>query len=132
MSDKYGYSSNGEEFYGDFDSPEAAADEGINEEGGSCVVGMFSAPCTPEGCIDAGLILEQVACQDDYCVGDWGSDWPESNKEQEQELTESLRAVFAAWLDKHNLRPTFRLVCASTMRRFSLVDGVITDMGPNH
>lgn len=63
-------------------------------------------PPAPEGYFDAESWLETVSCQDDY-MGDHAENWDNSTKEQRDELTKEVQAVMAAWLDRHNLRPTF-------------------------
>jgi len=50
-----------------------------------------------------------------FLSGDHAEDWDMSTKEQRAELEREVRSVMAAWLDRHNLRPTFFNVHNSTM-----------------
>ena len=107
---KYSYSLNDENFTGEYDSPMAAAIEGFLEErdhydGDVIFVGEISDP-VPEAYIDADVILEHITCQDAF-LGDHAEGWPEASKEQLEELEKELRAVFIAWMERHDLRPTF-------------------------
>ncbi len=103
---KYAYSFDEEHFTGHFDSPEHAAMEAFaSDERDVCYVGECDTPI-PEDYLDGGDLIEHIACQDAFC-NDWAEGWPDNTKEQLDELTTGLRALFAAWLDKHDLRPEF-------------------------
>lgn len=69
-------------------------------------IGLVFAPENAENFFDAEDWLENVACQDDYS-GDHAEGWDMSTKEQRAELEKEVRAVMAAWLERHKLRPTF-------------------------
>lgn len=105
---KYAYSYNEENYQGDCDSREAAAAEAFAEDPEATViwVGEVVPPPQPEGYWDAEDWIEHVAIQDEYATH-WGEDWDGSTKEQRQELETEVRAVLAAWLDRHDMRPTF-------------------------
>lgn len=103
----FSYSFDEESYSGEYDTREEAAQEAFTErpEAESCYVGESKTPI-PENYFTADDIIEVIQNQDDF-LGEWAEDWPEANKEQRAELTEQLRSVFSAWLDKHNLRPSF-------------------------
>jgi hypothetical protein len=107
---EYAYSLDGERYHGSFGSAEEAAANGLNDDDRDSVwVGECVPPPQPETFLDAAYILEHVQCQD-YYSGEYGEDWPNASKDQEAELTEALQAAFAAWLDRHGLRPEFFMV----------------------
>ena len=114
MSTKYSYSTDEENYHGEYDSVEAACD-GATEEieadenvvGRHFWVGEQVEPPAPESYWEADLWLEHVACQDEYS-GDWADGWDgNSTNEQRAELEAEVRAVMANWLDKYDLRPKF-------------------------
>ena len=110
---KYSYSTDQERYYGDFDTPEAAAREGSYEttdDGTDTIyVGTNIPPPCPEGYVDADLLIEHVQNQDPYSH-EWAEHWPQASKEQRDELTAAVRRTFAEWLEKHTLRPAFYTV----------------------
>lgn len=116
MKTQYAYSHNEENYHGFFDSREDAIAEAITdcECGKEVWTGEIETPI-PENHVEARYVLEQVACQDDFS-GEWADDWPESNMEQEKELTEALRKTFSEWLDKHDLRPRFYNIAPGTVQ----------------
>ena len=99
---------NGETYdYPLYDTREQAVEGGTVEYNGNPFwVGMATPPERAENFFDAEDWLENVACQDDYS-GDHAEGWDMSTKEQRAELEREVREVMAAWLDRHNLRPTF-------------------------
>lgn len=98
----FSISTDGEFYSGEFDTREAA----IAELGACGWVGENVPPVQPEDWWEASDWLEHVSCQDDY-GGDWAADWDQSTAEQRVELEKEVRAVMAAWLDRHCLRPRF-------------------------
>lgn len=106
---KWGYTRDGENYYGDYDTPEEAAEGGATEEGETVTVGIFRDPIAPEQCIDGEHLIEQVLCQDDYC-NDWADCTLDCTKQQLDELTKEIQGVFGKWIDRHGLRPAFGLV----------------------
>jgi len=107
---KYAYSTDKEHYHGEFDSPEEAATECIeNDDVDSCYVGEVIPPTPPETYIDVDAIIEHIQEQDDYNM-EFAEDWPDASAAQRKELDEALTAAFAAWLDKHGLRPTHYVV----------------------
>jgi len=107
VAGKWGYSYDGENYCGFFDTREEAIAEG-GFDGRTIWVGQFRAPECEEY-LDAEDLLDKVLCQDDYC-GDWEGDAISPTKEQKAELTTEIRALFGRWLDRHDLRPKFGLV----------------------
>jgi hypothetical protein len=101
-------SSDGENYgYTTFPTEDAAIAEGVEYYAGEpFYVGKLEEPPQPEEFFDCADWLECVSCQDDY-AGEHAEDWDDSTKEQRDELNEEVRKVLAAWLDRHNLRPTF-------------------------
>jgi hypothetical protein len=104
---KFSYSTDGESYYGRFDTFEEAKHEAISE--GAKFVGEAIPPPAPEDYFDADDWIEHVSCQDEYSL-DCAEDWCRPTKEQLDELNREVRAVMASWLDRHKLRPTFWLI----------------------
>lgn len=109
----FSYSFDEESYYGAFDTRERAAAEATAEgktEGGRR---FFTArnvpPAQPEEFWHADDWLERVSEQDEYAM-DCAEDWDQSNADQHAELEAEVRAVMAAWLDRHKLRPRFYTV----------------------
>jgi len=93
--------------HADFKSKEEAIAEGLIFYGGEpFYVGELEEPTPPEDLFDCGDWLEHVSCQEDY-EGDHAEGWDSSTKEQREELNQEVRQVLSAWLDRHNLRPSF-------------------------
>ena len=134
LDGKWGYSFDFETFEEAFDTPEQAKDalmtEAIARElNTECKVwiGQYRKPGDPEGYVDADLLLEHSGCQDDY-MGDWGDEWPGETKEQNQELTDAIQKVYAEWLDKYDLRPSWGIIEMETIQKFTvgqLMDSVV-------
>lgn len=104
MAGKWGYSHDEEQYYGDFETREEAIEEARSVEAG--YVGQYSDPTPPEEFIDAEDLLEKVLCQDEYSGG-FAEDTLDCTREQRDELTVEIRRAFAAWMDRHDLRPNF-------------------------
>jgi len=85
---------------------EAIANGTAEYNGDPFWIGKTFPPENAENFFDAEDWLENVACQEDYS-GDHAEDWDMSTKEQRAELEKEVRAVMAAWLERHKLRPTF-------------------------
>lgn len=103
----FSYSFNEEDFHGDFNTREEAAKEAFAEdpEINVCWTGENVTPI-PENFINAQVLIENIQCQDEFS-GEWAENWPDETKEQLEELEKEIQKVFAAWLDKHSLRPAF-------------------------
>ena len=108
MEGKWGYTHNGENYYGTFDTPEDAAAEADAEEGATVEVGRFRAP-EVLAFVDAESVIERILCQDEYS-GDWADNAIPYTNEQCDELTTMLQDAVRNWLDKHDLWPKFGLV----------------------
>lgn len=108
MGERWAYSRDGEFYRGDFADWREAALDALHDaaEGASVWVGQCEPPVDPEHYIDADFLIEHIACQDDF-NGEWAEDWPGATQAQMDELTDSVRAVIAEWLDRHKLRPRF-------------------------
>ena len=107
---KWASSADGEEYHGPFDTWEKAArDRG--GEGETVWVGQCRAPETA-GYIDAGFVIEHIVVQDDY-FGEWAENSFDASGAELDELTDALRETFTAWMDKHDLRPSFSVVDSS-------------------
>lgn len=103
----YSYSFDEENYTGEFDSIDEAIEEARDEADGRdfVYVGKAVRP-DPLNFIDGQEVIERIAEADEFCT-EWGQGWPEANTEQIAELTEAFHAAFKAWMDKHNLHPTF-------------------------
>jgi hypothetical protein len=108
MAKQYAFSTDEERYTGGFGSLEAACAEAAAVVGvdGRFWAGEAVPPPQPETVWRADRWLEEAGEQDAYC-GDWAVDWDRSTKEQRAELEREVRAVMAAWLDRHGLRPRF-------------------------
>ena len=113
----WAYSTDEEIYHGDFKTAEDAADEAFSDypEHNTMWVGEKYSPCA-ESYIDADLLIDHVACQDEYSL-ECAEDWPGASKEQLAELADIVRREFGAWLDRHGLRQRFFLV--KNVRKFS-------------
>jgi hypothetical protein len=109
LEGKWGYSTDEESYTGAYDSREEAIEEAKDTDETHFWVGRYSAPPSPESCIDAEDLIDKVLCQDEYC-GDWAEGCLDCSKEQLVELTDSIRKVFGEWLYQHDLRPAFGLI----------------------
>jgi hypothetical protein len=106
--DRFAYSFNGENYTGGHTTREdaiaeakAEADDHTRFYTGRCV-----PPQQPEDFWNAEDWLDHVSCQDEY-GSDWADGWDDSTAAQRAELETEVRAVMAAWLDRHKLRPGF-------------------------
>lgn len=121
--EQWAYANNIEDnFQGTFDTKQDAIEEALAnaDEGETIHVGRLCPPIQPEEYWAAEDWLEHVSCQDDY-TGDFADDWEESTEWQRQELEREVRAVMAAWLDRHKLRPRHFLV--RDTEAFDVIDG---------
>lgn len=119
ITGKWGYSVDNEVFEDTLDTPEQAIVEGNERALDAGVmkfyIGQYEGSPDPAGYIDADLIIEHVKCQDDFSH-EFAEDWPDESREQNDELTEIMRATFRQWLDRHGLNPTFSTVDPSSIR----------------
>lgn len=109
MSDvKYSYSTDEETYRQTFDTIEAACDEAAAEVGVGAFfwVGEIAEPPAAENHFSVDDWIEHVSCQDEFC-GEWAEGWDMSTNAQREELEKEVRAVMTAWIERHNLRPTF-------------------------
>lgn len=107
MSDKWAYSTDGDQYVGEFEHWHEAASEGLDESSGDVVwVGRCEPPTDPENYIDADFLMDHIRCQDEY-NHEWAEDWPGATQAQMDELTDAVRHVIAEWIDRHGLAPKF-------------------------
>lgn len=108
MTPQYSYSTDEENYHGEYSSREQAAMAGFheNEDYDFIYVGENALPVPPEDIIEASDLIEKVQCHEDYET-EWADGWPRVATHQVEELTSEIRKVFAAWLDKYAARPAF-------------------------
>jgi hypothetical protein len=117
----YSYSTDKEIYYGDYGTPEEAADDCLGDgDRTRCWVGVNEPPPSPESYFDIEDLIETVSCQDLYS-GDWADNWFRGTKEEKQEINNEVQQVIGAWFDKHGLRPAFHNVANVT--EWTLIDG---------
>lgn len=110
---KWGLSKDGEDYYGRYESKEAALADASEEDR---FVGQYRQPRMPWECgrPDADEIIELVLCDEDYS-GDYAVDALEFSKKQGEELTEAVSRVLRDWCLKHNILPDFGLIDLDTV-----------------
>ena len=119
ISGKWGYTRDEEFYTGAYDTPQDAIKASGAEEGETVIIGQYRAPVPPEEFIHAEDMIEHVLVQDEYS-GEWADGCISYSEDQERELTEALRKVFATWLDRHDLRPKFGIVDEAGIRRITV------------
>lgn len=106
----FSYSTDEENFTGDFASYEDAAREAFAEDDDlmAVFVGENHHP-DPTKKIDGEAAIERIKeWNEEEYFGDWAADWLDGvTVEQYKELDAMLGKAFGEWMDKHNLRPTF-------------------------
>ncbi len=105
----YSWSDNQDQYHGEFATREEAIIEGFAESDHDLIWTGENRSPNPLVGIDGEDVIERVINADDFCV-DAAEGWPMRTQEQEDDLTEMLRAAFKSWMDKYNLRPTFWIV----------------------
>ena len=115
----YAVSTDGEMYFGKFETLEEAIESA--KEHKEFWVGEARKPRQPESFIDIDYLLDGLGDGDDDWCGDW-SEWDGPNREQADELEKEFKAVMSAWLDRHNLRPTW--FCIDKSVKYVTVDGV--------
>lgn len=107
----YAYSTDEEHYSGSFASPEDAAAEAFSGDGDleAVFVGEMTAPVCAEH-INAKLLFDHIAQQDEYANDDEGDTFKSVTKEAADELTGSLQKLFNEWMDKWTQRPSFFMV----------------------
>jgi len=120
---KYSYSTNEENYYGQFDTIEECIAEVIASYDDDQVfwVGENHPPTQPEELFDCEGWLDRISeCDEEYC-NEWAQGWNRSTREHREELNELVKPILAAWLDRHDLRPKFWNIGAVT--EYRVVDG---------
>lgn len=105
----YSYSSNGETYYGDFKTREAAIEAAKTEKLKRYWTGRHRAPEINLYCLSATSVIEDIVNQDDFLIAA-ADNWPHATKEQQDELTNALQRTFRNWMTQHGLAPAFWLV----------------------
>jgi len=123
--DSWGYSENGEIYYGEFDSLDAAKLDAIKLMKDMPLekqfwFGQYRNPMSPETVIDADLLLEHSWCQDDYC-GDF-CDEPNTTGKEKAELTKQIQEVYRAWLEKYDVMPKWKCIQEDSILRFTVAE----------
>lgn len=106
---KWSISHDEESFFGVFSSAEEAITEGRKHGERKFWIGQCVSPTPPENlfcenCIES-WINNVVLEHNDY-LGEWAEGALETTRKQREELANLIQPVIAAWLDRHNLRPT--------------------------
>lgn len=105
---KWSISTNGETYFGEFTMEEAI--EEASTYGFPCWVGKCVPPIQPEELFTEWTLMDwldnYVREHDDY-AGEWAEGSVNPNNVQLKELAAEIRPIIAAWLDRHDLRPTF-------------------------
>ena len=110
QTDAWSISKDGELYRGRYSTKDEAIAEAMGVHGyKSFYVGRCVPPVQPEQHWNAEDWLEHVSCQDEYSC-EWADDWDESTRKLREELEVEVRAVMAAWLDRHGLRPKFWMI----------------------
>jgi hypothetical protein len=121
---EYGYSLDGETYYGRYPSPEFAALEGFaaceQNDNRLVHVSRLVDPKPLEDYFDAVDLLERAGCSDDYS-GDHAEGWDRSTAEQRADLDRVVRRLIGEWVDQNNLRPHFFTIADD--RQYLLIDG---------
>lgn len=106
----------GEHAIGEFESWQEAVLEATQEPEDrwrTVEVGELEPPVDPVVFIDDDLLLDHVCDQDDYTIDCAEAGWPNATKEQLDELTNDVQKAFGDWLDRHKLRPNWKIVRAT-------------------
>ncbi len=112
MNEKWAYSDKEEgPYFGRFNSRQEVIDAALSDDSILSDAKIWIGKCVelrPENYVDVEQFLEDVQRQmSDNTSNEDDFAFIESGDDIENELQESLTRVFAAWLDKHNLRPTW-------------------------
>lgn len=107
---KYSFSTNEENYEGEYDTPEDAALECLTGEHEDfpkrCWTGRNVPAPAPESYFYIEDLIDHVSCQDCY-IGDHADGWYFGTREQESEINEAVQKLIGEWLDRHSLRPMF-------------------------
>ncbi len=109
LQDKYCYSLNQEEFYGDFDTKEAAIEQGKEEALEEGQHEFFIGVCeeyTPS--VSAWQVIESIQ-EDAYDKhGEYSQAYLDDvSNEHKEELQDKLNEVLSKWIEEHNYIPDF-------------------------
>jgi len=106
IAGKWGYSHDGEGYYGAFDTKEeAVAEAGFKD----AFVGQFRAPIMPWECVQADDLFDRVWNHDDYSL-ECADESLKCTREQEKDLEKRIATVFKAWCEEYDLVPKFGII----------------------
>jgi len=89
----------------------------VREPGSTYWIGQqVSCPVNTE--LWGEWIVERLGEDASEEVGDSAADWPKASKAQVEDLTERVRAAVNAWIEAHNLQPTFCAIRSVTEHEF--------------
>jgi predicted chitinase len=139
MSDKFSYSSNQDDYQGEFETREAAIEEAKAEGLTHFWTGRNRPPEMNLWCLRADSVIENIINNEDDFSGEASESWPGTTKEQEDELTIALQATFHNWMVRHNLKPTWWIVEdvlehkieEATAPDFAILDELLQGIMPN-
>lgn len=118
MNNQYCYSWDGKNYNnGTFNSAQEALDDAIKES----VEHQVDEGINPDSVYiaeamtyqnssfypDAEIITEHMACNADDQGGEHADDYPDFDKDAENELTQMLHEILDKWCDKHDISPSF-------------------------
>lgn len=110
---KYTYSTNEEEYSGEYDTPEEAAKECFEQDDDcqACRVGEAVKPELSGGICARKIIDDIIENREDEYSGEWAEAWSSMMaklpNEVYEELNGALAAAVDAWVKKHGLEATF-------------------------
>ena len=122
MTGKWSFSTDEENYHGEFDTLEAAiakAREGV-EEGATVWVAQQVPPVQPEELFTHYSVeewLERDVLEHEDYLGPWAEGAVPATREQLKELAADIKPIIAAWFDRHNLRPTHFVIDDKSVRR---------------
>jgi len=89
----------------------------VREPGSTYWIGQqVSCPVNTE--LWGEWIVERLGEDASEEVGDSAADWPKASKAQVADLTERVRAAVNAWIEAHDLQPTFYAIRSVTEHEF--------------
>ncbi len=114
---KWGISHNEETYSGEYESREAAI-AACDPGSGASWIGQYQDPPPPASYIEASDIIEHIQCQDDYSI-ECAEGALHATKSELEDLTESLRATFNAWMKRNSIDIGFYLIDSDTIEKIA-------------
>lgn len=116
MIGKWSVSSNGEDFWGEFDSRNEAVAEGIANDLEIFWVGRNRAPTPLSDGVDAEELISKAIenLEDDWCF-----DFVEFEPAESllKELEQDIRSVVNHWVERHKLHPKWCIIEGSSVEK---------------